>query len=160
MTKYKLIKEYPGSPKLGTIAEKESKIKSNTSYYYKEGDSRWCIYDYHVEDNPEYWEKVNEYLWYVVLENDFHYNDGFRDTRSICWHVHYVECLNSEDIERELWTSVKKHIFKTKEEAEEYVLYNKPCLSALDVMKMFNVSINFTLFENSIPLKEFIKSKL
>ena len=38
MTKYKLIKEYPGSPELGTVAEKESKIKSNTSYYYSDGD--------------------------------------------------------------------------------------------------------------------------
>ena len=158
MTKYKLIKEYPGSPKLGTIAEKESKIKSNTSYFYKEGDKRWCLYDYHIEDSPEYWEKVNENLWYVILEDDFHYNDGFRDTKSICWHVHYVECLNSEDIERELYPSVKKHIFKTEEEADNFITRNKPCLSLNDVSLILGVSNRKR--DIFLDLKRIVKSRL
>ena len=49
MEKYKLIKEYPGSPKLGHIDSIVNKIE--TGYY---------------SDNPEYWEKVVE-LDYEIL---------------------------------------------------------------------------------------------
>lgn len=130
--KYKLIKEYPGSPELGTEVEKEP---SSKSYFFRSGNKNLCVLNGHVEGNPEYWEKVNDNLWYVVLEDDFHYHNGFRDARMICWHVHYVECLNSEDIEEKLWPLVKKHIFKTKEEAETFILFNKPCLTFNDVKK-------------------------
>jgi hypothetical protein len=122
MTKYKLIKEYPGSPELGTVAEKESKIKSNTSYYYSDGDKRWCIYDYHVEENPEYWEKVNENLWWVVTSRD--YQTG--TTRFEAWYIYKVETCNPK-IDGVL------NYFKTEQEAEEYILYNKPCISINDI---------------------------
>jgi hypothetical protein len=153
MSKYKLVKTYPGSPDLGTVAEKESKIKSNTSYYYREGEKRYCIYDYHVEDNPEYWEKVNENLWYVVIEDFFNFGNGFHRP----WTIHNVEALNPEDIQEQLWGSVKKNIFKTKQEAEEFMLYNKPCLSYKDVMNHKTYLSNQL---NEYTLKEFIKSKL
>jgi hypothetical protein len=140
--KYKLIKEYPGSPNLGTVAEKESKIKSNTSYYYSDGDKRWCIYDYHVEDNPEYWEKVNENLWYVVSKRN--YQEGnmlFQE-----WFIYTIETCFSKDNGVLLY-------FKTKEEAEEYILYNKPCLCLNNIRYLLDK-------EQRSTVELFIKSKL
>jgi hypothetical protein len=136
--KYKLIKEYPGSPKIGTVAEKESKIKSNTSYYYSDGEKRWCIYDYHVEDNPEYWEKVNDNLWWVVFTKE--------DT---IFESYYPYCLETCVFK----TEDSRQYFKTKEEAEEFILYNKPCLSLNNVRGLLNKA------ETDI-IKGFIKSKL
>lgn len=157
--KYKLIKTYPGSPELGTEVEQEKNWKG--SFFYKSVDKRICVFREHVENNPEYWEKVNENLWYVVLEDIFYYNDGFRDTKMSNWHVYYVECLNSEDIERELWPSVKKHIFKTKEEAEEFILYNKPCLSYNDIMWTFKEDTKKNTISMDVDVfVEFVKSKL
>jgi len=54
MRKFRLIREYPGSPKLGTIVEKEF----DTSFIYIIEESkfgvRYGVLKYHVEDNPEY----------------------------------------------------------------------------------------------------------
>ena len=57
MNSYKLIKEYPGSPTIGTIA-KEDKI--DYVYYYLEKDSHTGIGSSIIENNPEFWEKVVE----------------------------------------------------------------------------------------------------
>jgi hypothetical protein len=54
MIKYKLIKEYPGSPCLGTIVEKDPLSKS---YYHRDEDKKWCILNNHIEPHPEYWKK-------------------------------------------------------------------------------------------------------
>jgi hypothetical protein len=54
MSKYKLIKEYPGSPCLGTVIEKQ---QLSNPYLYYTGDKRWCVLADDVENNPEYWEK-------------------------------------------------------------------------------------------------------
>ena len=146
MTKYKLIKEYPGSPNLGTVAEKESKIKSNTSYYYREGEKRWCIYDYHVEDNPEYWEKVNDNLWWIVFTK--------KDTVFNPYEPHLIEtCLYQSNDSRQY--------FKTKEEAEEFIIDNKPCLSYTDIMWNFkeNTKKNILSIDKDL-LIEIIKLKL
>ncbi len=150
MTKYKLIKEYPGSPKLGTIAERISKIKSNTSYYYGEGEKRYCIYDHHVEDNPEYWEKFNEYLWYAVFEKPYIQDDKEYFSP---WNIYMIETLEIQSNDR--------YLFKTREEAEEFIIDNKPCLSYTDIMWNFlhntkkdNVSIDIG------ELIKLIKSKL
>ena len=54
MKKYKLIKIYPGSPKLGTIAEG---IYGGESYTYNEYSS---VSRGSIEDYPEYWEELIE----------------------------------------------------------------------------------------------------
>lgn len=50
--KYKLIKEYPGSPELGTIVEEKS--KSSNFYYF----SISVVLRSHVENNEEYWQQI------------------------------------------------------------------------------------------------------
>jgi hypothetical protein len=140
--KYKLIKEYPGSPELGTIAERISKIKSNTSYYYGEGEKKYCIYDHHVEDNPEYWEKVNEYLWWVVFTKE----EALFKTYTPYLIETYAYHKNDS-----------RQYFKTKEEAEEFILDNKPCLSYNDVISHKTYLSNQL---NEYTLKQLIKSRL
>lgn len=145
--KYKLIKEYPGSPKLGTIAEKESKIKSNTSYYYSEGDKRWCVYDCYVEDNPEYWEKVNENLWYVVSNRDYQEDNMLFQE----WFIYSIETCFPKDNGVLLY-------FKTKEEADNFITRNKPCLSLNDVSLILGVSDRKR--DIFLELKRIVKLKL
>lgn len=60
MKKYKLIKEYPGSPKLGTIVKDR-----NGSLYFPETDSvesssKGNLFKEIVINNPEFWQEVVE----------------------------------------------------------------------------------------------------
>jgi hypothetical protein len=58
--KYKLIKEYPGSPCLGQeidLYNIDSKICG-----YKYIDEKWEINKKDVINNPEFWEKIEEKL--------------------------------------------------------------------------------------------------
>lgn len=55
MKKYKLIKEYPGSPKLGTIVELK-----NDGFYPINTPGGWFSEKYHLKPFPEFWEEVVE----------------------------------------------------------------------------------------------------
>jgi hypothetical protein len=131
--KYKLIKEYPGSPNLGTEISSENK------------NSDWKGIDYY-EKYPEYWEKFNEYLCYAVFEKPYMQDDKEYFTP---WNIYMIETLDTQSTDR--------HLFKTREEAQEFILYNKPCLSYKDVMNHKTYLSNQL---NEYTLKEFIKSKL
>lgn len=56
MKKYKLIKEYPNSIKLGQIVIKNEK----GNYYFVEGYTWWVIPSRTIENFPEYWEEIKE----------------------------------------------------------------------------------------------------
>lgn len=145
--KYELIKEYPGSPELGTEVEKESNSKSSSSYFYRSGDKRICVLNYHVEENPEYWQKVNDNIWWCVWEND-HIQDNSVYFKS--WTPYQIECIQLHDMCR--------HYFKTKEEAEEFILYNKPCLSYNDVKEEMRCQVSqYGILES---IRGIVKSKL
>ena len=105
MTKYRLVKTYPGSPEFGTVVSSENKI------------SEWKGSDYY-EKYPEYWEEVNQNLWWVVFTRE--------DT---IFESYYPYCLE---------TSVfvaqdSRQYFKTKEEADDFIFNNKPYLSYKDI---------------------------
>jgi hypothetical protein len=139
MEKYKLIKTYPGSPELGTIVEQES---SSKSYFFRSENGNICVLKNHVEDNPEYWKKFNEYSWYAVFKKPYMQDDKEYFTP---WKIYMIETLDTESPDRRL--------FKSHEEAEEYLLYNKPCLSLNNVRGLLDK------VETDI-IKGFIKSKL
>lgn len=62
MKKYKLIKEYPGSPKLGTeLTPKVDKENSNTNNFYWEGS--W----FNPNDFSEYWKEVIEKDYEILI---------------------------------------------------------------------------------------------
>jgi hypothetical protein len=134
--KYKLIKEYPGSPNLGTIVEKE---QSSKSYFYRSGNKNLCVLNNHVEDNSEYWEKVNDNLWWVVFTK----KDTLFNPYELYLIETYVYVANDS-----------REYFKTKEEAENFILYNKPCLSYNDVLLRLRSNKNLDLD----CLEELVKS--
>jgi hypothetical protein len=65
MRKFKLIKEYPGSPNLGTTCE-ERNNKSSFCYYF-EGEKNIGITKDQVENQPEYWEEVVEKDYEILI---------------------------------------------------------------------------------------------
>jgi hypothetical protein len=113
MKKYKLIKEYPGSPELGTVVEKQ--IKSQT-YYHIHNDRKFGVLSEHVEDNPEYWEEVND-IYYMVSLTDMPFHNAWEPIR--------VEAIALD-------TDNRKY-FSTEEGANTFILLHKPCLSLYDI---------------------------
>lgn len=149
MTKYKLIKTYPGSPELGTEVEKD---KLSKSYYYRDGDKRICVFNDHVEENPEYWEKINEHLWWAVFKQEhIQYDRVYFNS----WTPYGMYCI--PDV-----LATHRYFFKTKEEAEYFILTNKPCLSYNDVsdsaINFDEVGVYYKVYTKK--LKEIIKSRL
>jgi hypothetical protein len=119
MRKFKLIKEYPGSPELGTIVEKE--LRSSSSYFYRSGDRRICVFNDHVENNPEYWEEIKDIVLWVVYERSC----GF----FVAWKPYSID-----------YTPTHGSTFNTREEAEEFILKYKPCLSLTEVQCIIGAS--------------------
>lgn len=106
MTKYRLVKTYPGSPEFGTVVSSENKI------------SDWKGIDYY-EKYPEYWEEVYEspLRYMVVTEGSVH------DFKVIATPAYLYDGIEDST----------KHIFKTKEEADDFIFKNRPCLSYKDI---------------------------
>jgi len=107
--KYKLIKEYPGSENLGYEVSSDC------------GTLEWKGTNFY-EKYPEYWEKVNEYLWWVVFTKE----EALFKTYTPYLIETYAYHVNDS-----------RKCFKTKEEAEEFILFNKPCLSYSDIIWNF-----------------------
>ena len=53
MRKFKLVKEFPTSPPLGTIL-----VKKPNGWYEKEGHHSYPFQKNYVEDQPEFWEEI------------------------------------------------------------------------------------------------------
>lgn len=120
MRKFKLIKEYPGSEKLGTIVKKEF---STEFIYIVDGSkfgSRYGVLKYQVEDNPEYWEEIIENKFMVSTRNS-----AFLNAYSVAKVNPNYKCNEYEVL------------FNSREDAKEFILYNKPCLSYGDLMWNF-----------------------
>lgn len=113
MKKYKLIKEYPGSPKIGAIAKSD---KIDYVYYYLEKDSHTGIGSSIIENNPEFWkeivEKDYEILsfkipgnahWFVNLQHNGMYGGWSKDhalnqlSKGI-WSIHSVKRLSDSEV--------------------------------------------------------------
>jgi len=55
MKKYRLIREYPGSLKLGVI------VKKKGDYHYETIDEKECFHHSAIEGYPEFWEELEKY---------------------------------------------------------------------------------------------------
>ncbi len=116
MKKYKLIKEYPGSPKIGAIAKSD---KIDYVYYYLEKNSHTGIGTSIIENNPEFWEEVVEKDYEVLSyikkdnsaittkrENGFFLNSMFKDSHGVysdyqllnTWNIYSVKRLSDGEI--------------------------------------------------------------
>lgn len=130
MNSYKLIKEYPGSPTIGTIA-KEDKI--DYVYYYLEKDSHTGIGSSIIENNPEFWKKV-EKLFTTEDGVDIYENDKYFPI-----HKRYLDkgpdCIAQKEFKDCIYTHEDFIKFSTKQKAEEYIYLNKPRFSFKDMEK-------------------------
>jgi hypothetical protein len=109
MKRYKLIKEYPGSPVLNTIVEK---FKESSSSFYQIENSSTVVINNHVEDNPEYWEEVAN-VYYLVFTKE--------ETSFKCWEPYIASAYSYDRNYVKYFTSLNV--------AEEYILLNKPDIS-------------------------------
>lgn len=60
MKKYKLICEYPGSPKLGTEVFQWNYLDKNSSYNFN-GNLSELLKKEIIENSPKYWEEIIEF---------------------------------------------------------------------------------------------------
>ena len=111
--KYKLIKEYPGSPKLGNTIDNL--------------ENDW------IEDYPEFWEEVVKKVKIPlftsedgvnIFEGDISFGVNSNFKLSEIKHINKLY----------IYPNVKE--FSTKEKAEEYILYNKPLLTLKDIEEL------------------------
>lgn len=139
MKKYKLIKEYPGSPDLGAEVEFINGHSSNP--YYLLEDKRYFVLRSHVENQPEYWEEVND-IYYMVSLTDMPFNNAWEPIR--------VEAIPFD-------THNRKY-FNNKEGAEYFIITNKPCLSLSDIKTVLsNCNKKRDLF---LELKQIVKKRI
>jgi hypothetical protein len=121
MKKYKLIKEYPGSPELGEIVEGGS---SSNFYFYVNPDlCRIVIRKTLVDNQPDYWEEVEDNKWFVVSKRDYQKNYTLFEA----WYIYMIDSYQPTIKDENL------NYFKIKEEAEDFIIYNKPCLSINEI---------------------------
>ena len=130
MKKFKLIKEYPGSAILGVMHSDENKL------------GEWKGYNYY-EKYPEFWEDISNIIYLVLTESETPFNS---------WEITIVEANHNTIINN------NRNFFKTKNEAEEFILYNKPCLSFNDIKEEMRCQVSQQGILRSIL--EIVKSKL
>lgn len=120
MRKFRLKKSYPGSPKIGTIVEKEFDI--SFLYVIRESESEFIlgVTKEHVEDNPEYWEEIIENKFMVSTRNSA-----------------FINAYNVAKVNPNYKCNEYEVLFNSREDAKEFILYNKPCLSYGDLMWNF-----------------------
>lgn len=94
--KYKLIKIYPGSPKLGSIVE----LKNNGGYELENSTSYFMTKD-KVENYPEFWEEVVEKDYKILFINHngtiINYNESQNDLK-FYWNIHSIKRLSDGEI--------------------------------------------------------------
>jgi hypothetical protein len=123
MKKYKLIKEYPKSPKLGCYIEIDDSdngfVELTSNEYVK------------LSDYPDYWQEIKEPLFItedginVYDVNEILFKIILEDTTNISW-------INVSLLKSQIYQTDK--VFSTKEAAEKWIKENKPRFSEKQVL--------------------------
>jgi hypothetical protein len=100
----------------------------------------------------KYVEKLKQPLFTTEDGIDIFEGDYYYPVEKLYYFLHEKQTNNHCTNEEKFW------IFSTKEKAEEYIFYNKPCLSLNDINNMETKSKVSTFFMND--LEKLIKSKL
>jgi hypothetical protein len=157
MVEYKLIKEYPGSPKLGTIIQK--KLSS-----YEEVDVYRGFYTTIpslIEKYPEFWEKVVEEPLFTtedgveIYEGDKYYAVNKYTLQLVNSHAYMT--VNKWIIPN--YSNGNWKLFSTEAAAEEYVFKNKRVLSYEDLKSLGGDLNNGAVVLKWKDLEKLVKSK-
>jgi hypothetical protein len=146
MKKYKLIKAYPGSPKLGYIVEASNHSMFKNQAYYRG-------VRINSSNNQEFWEEIIEKPLFTTEDgvDVFEKQEVFELINNTkIFRITFLKCTS-------MTGKNSRKYFSTKEKAENYILMNKPCLSLNDVFNMGGKN-NSIAFKKG--LKDIVKSKL
>jgi hypothetical protein len=147
---YKIVKAYPFSPPVGTILHYDS-----FADWYQNANEDYIIESRTIEKYPEHFEEVEDEYRFLVYTKDRAFHSPWKVVEFRKQPEDYNDKKDSEFI----------RFFKTKAEATEYILMNKPCLSYNDVSNMCILfkDVNWDHFKTTIDLdklKEIIKKKV
>lgn len=137
-----LIKEYPHSPKIGTVAVH----RHDNQYEYFEGHVAYGIDLNVLKSNPEFWEEQSDLIFLkpnlLVHENETVY--GLLPKSM--WQCVQRTARHAKSSSAWLW-------FKTESERDKYKQLNMPTLSINDIEKCFGKEGRI---KHDIPLKAIV----
>lgn len=177
MKKYKLIKKYPGSPKLNDVIVSplfylEKGLYSEFWQEIVEKDYK----NYEIKRKIEGFDILKTLYSSEILRFLFKdcvtipINNTFCKVKQLLFTTEdgvdifegdkYFRIVSNFEIQQENAIKLGEHIYKsqniirfsTKEAAEEYILMNKPCLSINDVLTIqnFKSTRTFNIFRNLV----------
>lgn len=123
---YKLIKEYPGSPEVGTIVkDSQGSIKyiEPLGKQYTESSSAGNIFKTNIENYPEFWKKQNFEILQYVQKDKLSYTSkkrGGKDHEKY-WNIFSVK-RNSDGEVFSIGNSITGATFKDARKIEEIIL--------------------------------------
>lgn len=133
MRKYKLIKYYPNSPKLGSIIVDTNPGNGANDAWFEEnwgklGKISFLLpKSFKPEDFPEFWEEIKSKPLLFITEDDVKIFEG-----DIYWYASSTlntvkECIahSYTDAARGRGDQYNKKYFSTKQAAEDYIAKNK-----------------------------------
>ncbi len=140
MKTYKLIKEYPGSPKLGASVSISTNSKS---YFFRNENKSIYVLIEHVENHPNFWEEVKNFPCWMVFTK--------ADTSFETYKPYKTEIYEWFDKENKIH-------FNTEEEAKTFIIFNKPCLSYNDIKEY--IQLGYTSEGILSNIYNIVKSKI
>lgn len=148
MRKFKLIKEYPNSPKLGFITEDKHYIKNSAGDFLRIGYN-----DTYIKDLTGFWEEVfdkdYEILSFINSENTI-FNIGQR----ICSGSMYPETIevNESLINDSLYKNLRIHSVKRLSDGEIFTISDE-VVHTNNVTNKIGIIENFHIMSNDIWFK-------
>ena len=153
---YKLIKEYPGSPELGTTVDKRGGFVYFNS---KNPTINNTESEYNIENYPEFWQKVKEKKVLFTCEDGVDIFEG-----DMPYYIYLNGFYIIEKIGRPLEKSdvrIKNYkYFSKKEKAEDWIYNHKPKFSFADIEKAFFKSREFSSDRGEVIIFENFKNYL
>jgi mevalonate kinase len=141
---YKIVKSYPFSPPVGTILHYDS-----FADWYQNANEDYVVESRIIEKHPEYFEEVkNECRFFVYTHKYSHLGSWIVNESKKSIDMNLVE-VDKDFIK----------FFKTKEDALEFIIDNKPCLS-LDDLLSINHGNNDVLCITYDKLKRLVQERL
>jgi hypothetical protein len=116
---YKIVKSYPFSPPVGTILHYDS-----FADWYQNANEDYIVESRIIEKHPEYFEEVKDEYRFLVYTQDKPFFKAWEVMEFIKQPADYHQKL---DFIR---------FFKTKGEAYDFIMDNKPCLSLDDLFQL------------------------
>lgn len=141
---YKIVKEYPFSPPVGTILHYDS-----FADWYQNSNEDYIIDPSYINKYPEFFEEVKEEYKFLV----FTINRPFYNSFEV---IELKKPTNTES-----YSAEKDYVrfFNTRAEAYDFIIDNKPCLCLDDLFQISHGNED-VLYIKYDKLKGLVQEKL